>query len=270
MTSTVWRNLPAYLEIAGIWARMVYAYRANVIFNLVSVILQVYLLRVVWTSVYTGRTSVDGIALEALIIYLTLANLQLWIMSPFIAAYIRSRVREGQVAIDLTRPVGFLHQMVAGELGATAGRLPFLLIAFPWALLAGDMQPPASISAGAFYAVSLTMAYLIAVLLGLILGLTSFWTMEIQGIQMIYSLVSQFFAGALVPLWFFPAPLRTVAELLPFQASAFIPVSVYLSERDGAGIAGALLVQAGWVVILSVVAWGIWRRAFRRVVIQGG
>lgn len=269
MTRT-WANAPAYAEVVRIGARMLLAYRMRFFFSVLQLIVQIYLLRVVWTSVYAGQGSVDGIALRTTIVYLTLANLQGFFTNPSMDYFIRSRVREGKIASELARPVGFLGQMLALQVGATLALLPLLVLAFPLAWLVGGMSGPASATSGLLYALSLLLAYGITVLLGLLTGISAFWTLETTGLQMILSLVQQFFAGALVPLWFFPGPLRALANVLPFQAIGFIPVSLYLGQPGGGSPLAALGLQCFWVVALYLFARWLWSRAHHRVVIQGG
>ncbi len=106
--------------------------------------------------------------------------------------------------------------------------------------------------------------------MSLIIGLIAFWTMETGGFLTIYSFANQFFGGVLVPLWFFPPLLRRVAELLPFQAQVFIPVSMYTGQLFGTQAVQALALQLFWVVALCGLARLVWQRAMQRVVIQGG
>ncbi len=118
--------------------------------------------------------------------------------------------------------------------------------------------------------VSLGLGYLVAMLMGLLLGLMAFWTLELGGVLTIYAFANQFFGGALVPLWFFPPLLRRVADLLPFQAQAFIPLSIYTGQLVGTQAVEALALQLFWVVALFGLARLVWQRAMYRVVIQGG
>jgi ABC-2 type transport system permease protein len=264
------RRLPAYLQYASMWTQLAFFYRFNLALQVAAVLLQVFLLKMVWTAVYAGRPSVEGLALDDLVAYLTLANLQLWIFLPMAANIIHQRVREGQIALDLARPVGFVGQVVAQQAGATAGILSVTVFGFPIAFLIGGARPPGSVEAALLYVVSLTLAYLIAVAMALLMGLVAFWTLQIDGINVIYRFVNAFFGGALVPLWFFPPTMRTIAELLPFQTQAFIPIGIYLGRIGGAEAARALAVQLFWAVALFALAQVVWRRAFRRVVVQGG
>ena len=264
------RALPAYVQLVSMRVQTLLAYRFRLALDLISLALQIYLLRMVWTAVYAGQETVGGIALPTLITYLTLAQLQTWVMQPELAWEIEDRIRDGKVAIDLARPVPYLPQLLAQQVGSTAGLALLVVAALPVALLVGSLQPPASLQAGLLYLVSLTLAYLITVLIGLIIGLIAFWTLEFGGFMMMYSFINAFFSGALMPLTFFPAWLRAVAELLPFQTQAFLPISIYLGQLQGAAALRALGVQAVWVLLLAGLVNVVWRRAMRRVIVQGG
>lgn len=61
----------------------------------------------VWAAVYDGRSSVDGLSLDTLIVYLTLVNLQMFLMTTPIAQHIHSRIRTGVVFFDFMRPIGY-------------------------------------------------------------------------------------------------------------------------------------------------------------------
>jgi ABC-type uncharacterized transport system permease subunit len=268
--SALWPNGAAYRQLAGMGMQFFFTYRGWLVIELVVILLRVFLLRMVWTAVYAGRDSVDGVELDVLVAYVTLASLQFWFLFPGLAELIAEQVREGKVAVELARPVPYLRQLLARQIGQTAALTPFLAAAVPFALVLGSLRPPASAAAGALYLVSLVLAWGIVTLIGLLLGLLAFWTVEIWGFVTIRYFVSQFFGGALVPLWFFPDWLRTVAGLLPFQGESFIPMSIYLGRLTGPEAARALGIQLFWVAALYALGGLLWRRTIRRLVIQGG
>lgn len=268
--SRLGRNLPAYRQIASMWIQARFTYRVDLVFDVLTLLLQVFLLKVVWVAVYGGRGSVSGVELGDLIAFLTIANLQIWLMPTVIAGVLHDRVREGQIAHDLIRPVAFLDQLLMVEVGVGAGSVPLLVVILPLAMVVGGSRPPASPEAGVFYLISLGLAFAVSTLLDLLLGLSAFWTLEIEGLRTIYAFVSRFFAGALVPLWFFPPTLRAIANYLPFQAIAFVPVSIYLGKLEGASLVSALSLQLVWIAVLYLLARIVWNRAMRRVVVQGG
>jgi len=259
-----------YLACARMQFATVLTYRTDYLMTAVLLLAQVYLLRVVWTSVYADRDVANGIDVHTVIAYATLATVQYTLFSPWRFSQIPQRVREGKVAMDLLRPVGFCGQMLAAQVGGTAATAPFLLLALPFALLIGGATAPPTTGAAVAYAVSLALAYAISQLLALLVGMVAFWTVENTGIFMIYRVVAQFLSGALVPLWFMPGPLRAVAQVLPFQATAYTPTATYLGQIHGSGLATALGVQVLWVGLLSALARLVWSRAVHRVVVQGG
>jgi ABC-type uncharacterized transport system permease subunit len=265
------RDVPAYRQIMKSRLKTAATYRQNVFFLLLIVIVQIFILRKVWTALYQGHTVVDGLTLHALLVYLTIANLQNWVFQdPTVSMYMYERIREGQVAFDLVRPVGFVPQMFAHLAGSSISTAIFALAALPFVALAGVLGAPASAHALGLYLVSFVLGYIITTLLTLMVGMIAFWTMEISGLTMLYYLVNQFFAGALVPVSVFPGPLRIVAELLPFQATTYAPVAIYVGRLNGAGALKAIAIQAVWVMLLALAARAMWHRALRRVVVQGG
>ena len=267
---TISRNFPAWIAIARTQMRILYTYRLNMAISIVMTGIQIYLLTVVWKAAYGDRTEVDGISIEQMLVYLTLANLQLRFLRPEMDDRIVERIRQGQIGFDLSRPVGYPSQLMASAMGDMIGYLPMLVVAFPVALIAGELRAPASLEAGLGYVAALALAWLVAALLNLLIGLVSFWTLEMTGFRMVYNLIGNFATGALIPFWFMPDLLRTVMQLLPFQAIAFVPVSIYIGEPATGSIWTGLLLQAGWVVILIFVIRWIWARAFTHTVIQGG
>lgn len=262
--------VPAMSHIARMDAQTIFTYRVNFGLHLLGRLLQIYLLKVVWTAVYGGQSAVDGVALSMLIAYLTLANLQTWFIYPEVVDVLPSRVRSGAVALDLARPLGLLPQLIARSVGRTAGVSAMVVVALPIVALVGSLQLPATADAAALYLVSTVFAYAITLAIGILLALVSFWTLEINGIGLLYLFVNQFFAGALIPLWFFPDWLRTVAELLPFQTQAFLPLSLYFGRLQGGDAQRALGIEVFWCVVLWVAAIAVWERTIRRIHIQGG
>jgi ABC-2 type transport system permease protein len=271
VSRSLWRDVPAYLQIVKSRLKTAVTYRQNVFFLLLIVVVQIFVLRKVWTALYQGHTVVDGLTLHALLVYLTIANLQNWVLQdPTVSMYMYGRIREGQVAFDLVRPVGFVPQMFAHLAGSSFSTALFALAALPVIAFAGVLGGPASTTALALYLMSFVLGYVITTLLTLMVGMIAFWTMEIGGLTLLYYLVNQFFAGALVPVSIFPGPLRILAELLPFQATTYAPVAIYVGRLTGSDALKAIGIQTVWVVLLGFASWAMWRRALHHVVVQGG
>lgn len=267
---TLRANLPAWVEIAKANIRWQYMYRFNILVGILMTGVTIYLLTLVWRAAYGGQAEVDGIGLEQMLVYLTIANLQLYFLRPEVASDIQNRIREGQIGFDLSRPVSYPSQLFAGAAGDMIGLIPMVAVALPVAFLVGELRPPETVGTALAYIASLLVAWVVAVELNMLIGLVSFWTLEMTGFQMVYTLIGNFATGALIPLWFMPEALRVVVQLLPFQAIAYIPVSIYVGEPATGAVRSALALQLFWAAALVLVIRWVWGHAFRHTVIQGG
>lgn len=268
-----WR---VWMAIAVLVARSLWIYRAGLIISTVVLVVQIFAVQLVWTSVYADRDAVAGsggvgaIPIDIQLAYVTLSTVQFWALNQWSVYSLQQRVREGRVATDLARPVGLLSQVIAGRVGAIAAGLPFAAVALVVATIIGGAAPPANPAALAGSAVASLLAVVISIELVTLLDLTAFWTLENTGIYLSFTLVTRFLSGSLVPLWFMPDWLRITAGILPFQATTFTPVSIYLGATSGPAMWRALGVAAVWVVALGLALRLTWRRALTRVVVQGG
>ncbi|HEX6683510.1 MAG TPA: ABC-2 family transporter protein [Candidatus Limnocylindrales bacterium] len=250
--------------------RLAFAYRVRFLTGAALLVAEIFLLRKIWTAVYDGQSSVDGLSLDALIVYLTLVNLQMVLMTVFVSNEMQFRIRTGRVFFDFVRPIGYPRQMFEFQLGMSGGQFILILPAIPVALLVGSISAPAGGWAGVGYVVSVTLGYVMSVCISLIIGMAAFWTLELGGVALLYRLVSRFFAGTMIPLTFFPGPLQTVADLLPFRYFGYVPAAIYVGVIEGTELAETLAVQAVWVLALAGLMWLVWRRAQHRLVVQGG
>lgn len=261
---------PGFVACVMASIRRTYAYRARFLLWLLRTMAQLYLLRMVWMSVYDGRDAVDGIPARMLVVYLTVVMLQEFLIQPVIVFEIDQRIMRGTVATDIVRPIGFMWQMLGLELGGLIGRAPVLLLAIPVSMVVGSLRLPPTPEATIGYLVSLVLAYLISVLVWMLVGLGGFWMTSIHGLRFLLGTVEGFLAGALVPLWFLPDGLRLALGLLPFQGMVFLPISIFIGQTEGWEILSALAVQLFWVVALGALAAVVWRRARWKLVVQGG
>lgn len=260
---------PGLRDIFRLAVRRAYAYRAFTFLGVLQVLLQLLLMRAIWQAVYGDRETLDGVGIDTMIVYLTVIGLLNFLMYPGISREIHRRIDQGQVAVDMVRPVGFIRQMVALELGDSAGRWMLMIVVIPGLLLIGSLTPPAPAVFAAFL-LSVVLAYTVSVLMWLLVGLSAFWLIDIEGMRSIVGIAGSFLAGVTIPVWFMPGPLQIVVELLPFQAIHFLPASIYVERAQGAEMWRALGIQVFWVVLLWLVAAWVWQRAQHRLVVQGG
>ncbi|MET9583990.1 ABC-2 family transporter protein [Streptomyces sp. NPDC006539] len=181
------------------------------------------------------------------------------------------RIRTGDVAIDLYRPIDLQMWWLAGDLGRAAYQLmargiaPMVLgaLAFPLAL-------PASPGIWLAYLVSVTLGVVVSFAVRYLVALSAFWLMDGAGASQIAFLAGLFFSGMLLPLTLFPGLLGEVARALPWSALLQVPADVFLGKRTGWGLVEAFAFQGGWALALLLAGRLVQSVATRRVVVQGG
>jgi ABC-2 type transport system permease protein len=183
---------------------------------------------------------------------------------------VADRILDGLVAIDLTKPVDFQRARAAEYIGSVIAALPGALFGVAAAALLVGFPAPATPLAGALTAVSLLLSLPLSfgvVFLGVI---TCFWVRRYLGIMWAREAVTMFFSGMLIPLSFFPEPLRILAWCLPFAHFTTTPTGIYLGRYDTLASLGLLAAQAAWVAALWWLARLLWRGAVRQVTVHGG
>ena len=195
-----------------------------------------------------------------------LGSVSLWGRTP-----LSSRIRSGDVVVDLVRPIDLQASTLLTEIGNRLfplfpRGLPMVAIG---ALVVG-MAPPQDALAAALAPLSFLLAVAVSAALGYAVSLAGFWLVETRGVEMAYMVASTFLAGLNVPLNLFPSWLRTIAEWTPFPS-----MLMNFTRVAGGGVPGsrALLLIAGqgaWLAGLLVLGAVLTVRGRRRLEVQGG
>jgi len=181
------------------------------------------------------------------------------------------RIRSGDVAIDLYRPVGLVGWYLAGDLGRAAyhviarGVLPTV-----FGLLLFQIALPATPQAALGFAVSLTLAVVTSFGIRFMVACSAFWLLDQTGLRTLSGVLAIFLSGMTLPLVIFPEPLRSIALALPWASYLQTPADIWLGQRTGIEILEGLLVQAVWAAILLALCQAVLGAATRKVVVQGG
>jgi viologen exporter family transport system permease protein len=181
------------------------------------------------------------------------------------------RVRSGDIATDLYRPVDPQAYWLAEDLGRALyhvvfrGLPPFLVGA-----LVFELAFPDDALTWAAFALSVLLAVVVGFGFRFLSNLATFWIVDYRGIAILATLVATFCSGLLVPVRFLPGWLEAVVSVLPFVAMLQIPADVFLGELTGAELAGALGFQAFWAAALLLSGRAVFAAGTRKLVVQGG
>ncbi|MET7637717.1 ABC-2 family transporter protein [Streptomyces sp. NPDC005438] len=181
------------------------------------------------------------------------------------------RVRDGDIAVDLFRPVDLQLWWLAVDVGRAAfqlmarGVVPLLFgsLVFPLAL-------PTSPVTWTLFLLSTWLGVTVSFGIRYLLALASFWLLDGAGVNLLGMLLSVLLSGLVLPLHVFPGQLASVVGWLPWAATFQLPADVLLERYQGAGLAGLFTLQLLWALALLGVGRLVQSLAARKVVVQGG
>jgi ABC-2 type transport system permease protein len=246
------------------------AYRFNlllrVVGNLVNVLIQV----AIWRALI-GHGAIAGVSLRVMVTYSILSTCLGMVLLVNLFGAVDERLRTGNIGMDLVKPLSYPLYLAADSLGTTAFQglftmLPTLAIT----ALAFGVQPPASPLDLVTCIVATFLALAISFALGYLIALLAFWLLTTIVFEWAIEAFMTVFAGAFLPLWFFPAWLGAVAAWLPFRYMNFVPVAIYLGRIPTGDLAPTLSLGLAWTLALLGLTGWLWSRAMRRLVVQGG
>jgi ABC-2 type transport system permease protein len=181
------------------------------------------------------------------------------------------RVRSGDVATDLQRPLDLQAYWLAQDLGRAAyhalfrGVPPFILGA-----LVFDVLVPRNPLVWIAFTASVVLAVVTSFAFRFLFNLAAFWLLDYRGAGILAMVASTFLSGQIVPLAFFPGWLETLAWALPFAAMVQAPIEIWLGHAEGIQLAGLLALQAVWAALLLGLGRLVLAAGMRKLVIQGG
>jgi ABC-2 type transport system permease protein len=256
------------LATAAVHTRL--AYRTAFWMRFLDTVIRVYLLTVFWTAIYSGRDSVDGVTLSAMITYSLLATLQENLVEMNVHMAVANKIRQGSVVIDLTRPYGFLRSHLAADVGGLILNGIFVAVIGIFFSLWLPFRLPDSPWIALFYIFSIGLSFSVRFMISSLMALAAFWVLEISGLNMIVNLVSRFLAGGFVPLWLMPPVVQRLSNFLPFQSIVYLPVAIYIGKITNTEVYWALGQQIIWVGVLAIIVNMFWKVTERKIVVQGG
>jgi ABC-2 type transport system permease protein len=176
-------------------------------------------------------------------------------------------IRSGEFAVELLRPGDPYLRLLAFDLGRTLSVL--LIRTLPSVAVAAMVLPlrlPGSPGGLALLAVSGVLAAVAGFQVRFLFASAAFWTPDYRSLFMLVFPVLWLCSGFIIPVDYFPGPLRTLVDASPLIALLMAPVRV----ATGRSVGLALAVQVAWVVGLWFAGRLMLAVASRRLVVHGG
>lgn len=206
----------------------------------------------------------------------------LWLQQAFFALVypfdreteLLNMIKNGNLAYELVRPQNFYFKwyikMLSKRLVAMLLRfIPIIIISslLPYPL---HLSGPYSLSNLIMFIIALILGLLLVTSLNLLMHILTMFTLDEKGTMITYSVISEILAGSTIPIPFFPAWLKLIAEHLPFRFIGDFPFRIYSNsiplEEGYTLILGSII----WIIITIVIGYLVSRISLKKAVIQGG
>ena len=228
--------------------------------SLISLTVQYFL----WQAVLTGKPNGE---FKQTISYLVLMQL-LTVLFPKTSYDVNDKVRSGDIALDLLKPVSIATQLLWESIGYSVVKFAVIgtvdLLVCLWLL---NFQ--ITLSTILMVLVTIILAYLLYFELELLLGTFSFYTYSIWGISTFKEAILLVLAGNIFPANFYPAVIKKLAAYLPFQYS-FGAVGMLAQKPSWSLFVQVVLIQLVYIIFFNVLFKFLFKRSVVSTVIQGG
>jgi ABC-2 type transport system permease protein len=225
----------------------------------------------VFGAVYSTNSSIDGFDRSATLLYVFGGQAFLAMTGAFGDREISDRIRSGDVASDLYRPVDFQAWWLAHDLGKSLyhalfrGIPPFLV-----GVVVLDLPLPASPVTWSRFFLAAVVGVVVAFGVRFLANVSAFWLLESRGVVAMVAVAQVFLGGHVVPLYLMSDGLEGVVRALPFASITAFPVEVLAGGHVGDEFWVGLAVAVGWASSLLIGGRVVLGRAERKLVIQGG
>jgi len=206
----------------------------------------------------------------------------IWMQQAFLALFmmwfwendIAASISQGSIAYEMVRPINLYSrwfcQAAANRLARALLRCaPILVVAFflpqPY-----RMSLPPDLIHFLLFVISAALSLSVIISFSMLVYISLFYTLSPAGIRLIVAVLSDFLAGATVPLPFFPDKIRAVVELLPFASMQNMPLRIYSGNITGNEALAGIALQLFWLVVLFLTGRFAMSRALKKVIVQGG
>lgn len=263
--------MKAYFSVFRMRWKMELQYRGAVVGGFICQVFFGLILVALYRALYAGKPQAMPLSAVTTYVWLQQAFFRMLLSSD---DDLREKIRTGNIAYDLCRPVqmyGYYYARIAAQklLGSLMRAAPMLIFALllpeGWGLAA-----PSSLPA------------LLAAMAGLMLGLLcvcalenvtmafTMRTLDPRGVQAMLNLLMTLLAGNILPLTLFPDAWQKAITLLPYAQILDAPIRLYTGERTLTDVPGLLALQAGWVVVIVAFGLWLWQKNQKRLIVQGG
>jgi ABC-2 type transport system permease protein len=259
------RYVDFYLSTIKTSMLVQFQYRVANYFYMIGMIAEPVIYLVVWSTVARAQGGqvggyTPGQFAAYYIVWTLVRNMNI-VFTPYGWEF---RIRRGQLAAELLRPIHPLHNDVAFFAG---WKVVVIILWLPLAAFLAFVFRPTltpTLLEIAVFAVAIWGAYLIRTMALSLLGMITFWTTRVSALYELYFAMELLLSGRLVPMSLMPGWVQSLARFLPFQWTFQFPIEALVGQLTPQQLLAGLGMQLFWTVVGTACVNLMWRYGIRQ------
>lgn len=274
--------LKLYLPFSKAGIKIELSYKAQIVMWIVISFIQIFFVLFLYQAIY--RNSPEG--MNAVINGFTFYDMVLYMITSFFFSFIMGSgdtsyeiwtdIKEGTIANTLTKPISYRLRHLFTYLGVLV--LDYVVIIIPFFTIVYSIF----IGCGflkitiAQFLLNVLFFIIFSILAGFInnavsyfVGMLVFYTDHLFGLNMARNALQGFLGGQMVPLAYM-GTLGVVFSFTPFAFMNSVPVLTIMGKLDISSILLYILIAIVWICVIEFINHSIFRRAIKKITVQGG
>lgn len=236
-------------------------YRIEFFSSAVMVFLRYSILVSLWRITAIGNPDAE----RRLLLYFALNLVILSSYTSKLAGNFSKMIVSGEINNYLLRPispavVSFANSITKIAIRFLSPAAIFLLAVFIWP----ETFAPASFMSLLVFFIFFTLGLATWNLLMLLIGITAFWTSTNAGLRTVIDLVLNFFLGAFMPVYLFPATVQSILSYTPLKYMAAFPIEVYRGAASNRDMVLGLVILLVWIGLLWVASRWLYKLGLQK------
>ena len=274
--------LKLYLPFSKAGIKIELAYKAQIVMWIVISFIQILFVLFLYQAIYrnseNGMNSViNGFTFYDMVLYMITSFFFSFVMGSGDTSYdIWTDIKEGTIANTLTKPVSYRLRHLFTYFGVLLFDyvviiIPFLSIVYTIFIGLGFLQITATkfILNIIFFIIFSIIAGFINNAVSYFVGMLVFYTDHLFGLNMARNALQGFLGGQMIPLAYMGA-LGVAFSFTPFAFMNSVPVLTLMGKLDINSILVYLGIAMVWIFIIELINHLIFKRAIRKITVQGG
>lgn len=251
-------------------------YRKAVLFDIFVIALSILLYFFLWSKVYAGHDTIADFSYYEMVFYIIISQTlaSQFYGSSGINNTLSEWIYEGNISIEILRPVSLIANLFARKLGdvkfflmTKAGPIIIIVMFGFYGLRKVDMPGIINIS---FSVLCLVISLIIVFFFECMVGFISFFTMNSHGISIVKNALMLLMSGSAIPYFILGNRIGLWLNLLPFSGTISIPIQILLGKYSVILSLRYICVQLLWSLVFGVITLLSYQKVIKRVVVQGG